>query len=84
MKTYVLTVSRNFPKTHKRSGKETWFIEQIQNALHNYKETVVTCYDQNYKETDIVITERKIHTIRQNVELWQKRISEIQKGNAIS
>ena len=29
MKTYVLTISRFFPKTHQRSGEETNFIGQI-------------------------------------------------------
>ena len=83
MKTYVLTISRLFPKNHKNSGQETWFIQKIQNAINGYKESVVTCYDKNNKETDILIRDKKIHTIRSNYELWQKRISEIQKGNAI-
>ena len=29
MKTFVLTVSRTFPKTHKRAGEPTWFVEKI-------------------------------------------------------
>ena len=29
MKTFVLTVSRTFPKTHKRAGQQTWFVEKI-------------------------------------------------------
>ena len=29
MKTYVLTVSRYFPTTHKRKGEETFFIDRI-------------------------------------------------------
>ena len=33
MKTYVLTVSRNFPKTHKRAGEPTRFKEQLTNGL---------------------------------------------------
>ena len=33
MKTYVLTVSRTFPKTHKRAGEETFFKERILSAL---------------------------------------------------
>ena len=33
MKTYVLTVSRTFPKTHKRAGEETFFNERILSAL---------------------------------------------------
>ena len=30
MKTFVLTVSRNFPQTHKRAGEPTRFIESIE------------------------------------------------------
>ena len=33
MKTYVLTVSRTFPETHKRAGEETFFKERILSAL---------------------------------------------------
>ena len=32
MKTFVLTVSRTFPKTHKRAGQQTWFVEKINEA----------------------------------------------------
>lgn len=33
MKTFVLTVSRTFPKTHKRAGQQTWFVEKINEAV---------------------------------------------------
>ena len=66
MKTYVLTVSRNFPKTHSKSGEQTFFKEKLTNGLAQLKGD--NC---------------KIHTIRSNAKLWEKRISEIQKGNAI-
>lgn len=58
MKTYVLIISQKFPKTHKKSGKATYF--QI-----NIKEKI------------------KIHTIRKNCQLWEKRIKEVEKGNAV-
>lgn len=32
MKTYVITVSRNFPKTHPAAGKPTHFVESILNG----------------------------------------------------
>lgn len=66
MKTYVLTVSRYFPKNHKRAGEPTRFKEQLINGLAQLKGE-----------------DCKIHTIRSNYLLWSKRISEIQKGNAI-
>ena len=58
MKTYVLTLSQNFPKTHKRAGEETQFVSKIFNG-------------------------EKIHTIRANYELWEKRINEVKEGKAI-
>ena len=69
MKTYVLTVSVLFPKTHKNSGKQTFFREKINEAL------IPIC--------EAPILGSKIHTIRGNYELWKKRIDEINKGKAI-
>lgn len=66
IKTYVLTVSRTFPATHKRKGEETGFVNKILMAIST----------PEYNKC-------KIHTIRSNYELCEKRISEIQKGNAI-
>ena len=82
-KTYVITVSRTFPKTHARAGENTYFVQKIRNALHDYKESSVDCYDENGNETCVLIRERKIHTIRGNYELWEKRMTEVQKGNAV-
>jgi len=62
-KTYVLTVSQNFPKTHPRSGESTGFVEAIK-KLFTEQQT-------------------KIHTIRANYPLWEKRIAEINAGNAV-
>lgn len=58
MKTYVLTLSQKFPKTHKRAGEVTYFVNKI--------------FDGS-----------KIHTIRSNYELWEKRINEVKEGKAI-
>jgi hypothetical protein len=69
MKTFVLTVSRVFPTTHKRKGEETWFIESIK---HNIG-----------LDCDIPFPTEKIHTIRANYDFWAKRIKQIQKGEAI-
>jgi len=62
-KTYVLTVSQNFPKTHKRAGKSTGFVENI-TKLFSAENT-------------------KIHTIRSNYELWDKRAKQINEGMAV-
>ena len=66
MKTFVLTVSRVFPKTHKRAGKQTWFVEKINQA--------------GMPVSDETIMGKKIHTIRANYELWEKRAMQINDG----
>ena len=83
IKRYRLGVSRNFPTTHARKGEQTWFIQAILNELNNHKETLITCYDENYKETNILISHRKLHTIRSNYELWAKRMAEVLAGRAV-
>ena len=66
MKTYVITVSHKFPKTHKRAGEETHFVERILSG-----------------QTKELIQWNKLHTIRANCELWEKRIKEVREGRAI-
>jgi len=69
VKTYVLTVSKTFPVTHKRKGERTFFQERIHEAL--------------WPVTEMPILGKKIHTIRSNYPLWKNRIGQIQKGEAI-
>lgn len=69
MKTFVLTVSRTFPKNHKRSGQNTWFKEKINEAIMPI--------------SDEPIMGKKIHTVRGNYELWEKRARQINEGKAI-
>lgn len=57
MKTYVITLSKKFPKGHIREGEPTGFKEKL-------------------------LSGKKIHTIRSNYPLWEKRIKEIQNGEA--
>ena len=80
MKTYVLTVSRYFPTTHKRAGEPTHFVEKLLAGQYDKNKDTQADFD---REIFFECRNPKIHTIRQNVELWKKRISEIQKGNAI-
>lgn len=68
MKTFVLTVSRIFPKYHKRAGQQTWFVEKINEA--------------RMPISDEPIMGKKIHTIRANYELWKKRFQKIEAGEA--
>ena len=64
IKTYVLTLSKVFPSTHKRKGEETYFHAKFNAGQKNLK------YG-------------KIHTIRANYPLWNKRMSEILAGRAV-
>ena len=69
MKTYVITLSRHFLANHKRAGEETQFKEKflIGQGLIEYDTPSLA----------------KIHTIRANYPLWEKRIKEVQEGRAV-
>lgn len=67
-KTFVLTVSKRFPKTHKREGESTGFVESIANLF-------TIC--------DLGVECNKIHTIRSNYTLWKDRAQQINEGKAI-
>lgn len=86
MKTYVLTVSRYFPTTHKRKGERTNFVCKILHTI-NFDEAGNRLYNicSNECETSCFrrMIDPKIHTIRSNYELWAKRIKEVQEGKAI-
>lgn len=67
MKTFVITVSRQFPSKHIRKGEETNFVKKI---LNNY-----TCKVDEFGT--------KIHTCRSNYEYWKRIVDEVNAGNAI-
>ena len=81
-------VSRTFPAYHPKKGQPTYFVEKILWKLKKIDRCDVcrlfnNCEQGTGCESDCFPRDfYKIHTIRQNVELWQRRISEIQKGNA--
>ena len=70
MKTFVITLSKTFPRTHIHSGRKTYFDQLLNNGL-------------NLTEEGLKICRHKIHTVRTNLPLWEKRISEIQRGQAV-
>lgn len=89
MKTYVIILSKTFPKGHPKAGENTHFKEQVQNALLNnagvsacdccvYKTR--NCDSCGHKASNF---RGKIHTIRGNYERWAKRIKDVQDGKAI-
>ena len=74
MKTYVITLSQNFPATHPRKGQPTGFADKIQEALN---------YVKYFGIEGMLPTKRaKIHTMRTNWNLWSKRFLEIYEGQA--
>lgn len=79
MKTYVITISKTFPKWHCCQGKETMFRQLLENGLvcgNCSKLRRSLC-----KTCDNVLM-RKIHTIRGNYEMWKKRFEEIENNKA--
>lgn len=87
MKTYVLTLSKVFPKTHARGGKPTNF-----KVKFSLGQGCPDC-DEPQDLSGVNISDcnscvnachyPKIHTIRANYELWRKRIKEVQAGRAV-
>lgn len=71
MKTYVITLSQNFPATHKRAGEHTNFRDAF-NAGQVFN-----------RGSECTYLRPKLHTIRANYPLWEKRIKEVQEGNAV-
>jgi len=84
MKTYVITLSRKFPKGHRKEGEKTFFKEkfrfgqQCQFCPPKYRNT-------NYPECDECLKHNapiKLHTIRANYDLWKKRFEQVERGEA--
>ena len=69
MKTYVITLSKTFPKDLPNGGEPTNF-EAAFNA------------GQDTPKGDTFAKYRKLHTIRANYELWAKRFEKIESGEA--
>ena len=67
IKTYNIMLSKVFPVTHKRAGEPTFFSQKVQAAKYP------TVFPNEVP---------KLHTIRANCYLWEKRIAEVQVGKA--
>lgn len=79
MKTYVITLSKRFPAEHRRAGDLTFFHEKLANALDDAEATLTV---DDADDTPIQICDWKIHTMRANYPLWEKRIAEVERGEA--
>lgn len=87
MKTYVITLSRHFLANHKRAGEETHFKEKF--LLGQSCPDCATQQDLsgiNISDCNSCVRAcsfPKLHTIRANYPLWEKRIKEVQAGRAV-
>ena len=70
MKTYVITLSRYFPVKHSKAGEPTQFRDAF------YAGMVFN------RGSESLYVRPKLHTIRANYPLWEKRIKEVQEGKA--
>lgn len=73
MKTYVITISRNFPAKHPRHGEPTSFDTQLLNAVWRAHNMSI-----GFPKVGM-----KLHTIRGNYDLWRKRFKQIDAGKAV-
>lgn len=77
IKRYRLPVGKTFPATHPRKGEETFFVEKIEN---NENLSCMSAITRIFSATEFGV---KIHTIRSNYPLWEKRMQEVQEGRAV-
>lgn len=70
-KTYVITLSRVFPAKHSKAGEPTKFRDAF-NAGQVFN-----------RGSECLYVRPKLHTIRANYPFWEKRIKEVQEGNAV-
>lgn len=70
-KTYVITLSRVFPAKHSKAGEPTKFRDAF-NAGQVFN-----------RGSECTYLRPKLHTIRANYPFWEKRIKEVQAGNAV-
>ena len=76
IKRYRLSVSQTFPMTHPRKGGGTNFTYKIFSALGKYDDSLS-------KSIGVDKINPKLHTIRGNYPLWEKRMAEVQAGRAV-
>ncbi|WP_311354003.1 hypothetical protein [Alloprevotella tannerae] len=86
-KTYVLMLSAAFPKTHINRSYPTYFKERFLLG-QGYPDCAVPQDLSGENSSNCNSCGRacflvKLHTIRANYPLWEKRVKEIQAGNAV-
>lgn len=83
MKTYVLIVSRTYPKGHKKEEEHTYFVNKIMYTFYKFKGSEGLFFTAKSFEKCFPDYLYKLHTCRRNYEYWAKIIKEIQDGKAI-
>lgn len=86
IKTYVLMLSEFFPKAHRKAGLVTCFkyelyLGQGDNLDCATPQGLLGFNLSNCK--NCIGKTKKLHTIRANYPLWEKRIKEVQDGHAV-
>lgn len=86
MKTYVITLSKQFMKGHPKAGESTHFKEQLLNALlDNAGVSACDCCDYKTRNCDSCGHKasnfrKKIHTIRNNYSLWKNGLMKFKRA----
>jgi hypothetical protein len=85
MKTHIIRLSNQFPKSHPRAGQPTYFVEGLLYSLGcpdcsgsgcRGNETCRSCIRNGSGV-------HKLHTLRTNYDYWAPRIREVQEGKAV-
>lgn len=74
-------ISRVFPATHPRAGQRTYFEEKTFSGT--YLNPHATFTDAIINSGMYHTAEPKLHTIRENYDLWARRAENINKGEAV-
>lgn len=86
IKTYVLMLSEFFPKAHRKAGMVTCFKYELYLGQGNNLDCATPQGLSGFNLSNCkncIGKTKKLHTIRANYPLWEKRIKEIQEGHAV-
>lgn len=72
-------ISTKYPAYHPKAGQDTYFDIKLKNGIKGYASDMLLYYDKDFN----IVSERKIHTIRENYTLWSERIKQVQSGKAV-
>lgn len=86
MKTYVITLSQQFPAGHMRAGEPTMFHDRFLLGIGCPDcSTIQDLSGENISPCNScqrACLQPKVHTIRANYPLWEMRIAKVEKGDA--